>query len=88
MFSDWWWSSGAEANKEDGFEIKNSLRFRGLNSQTIERTFSSTFDASGTLSAWKKMVDIKPFLKMLTFSVAMFLGNMKSLASTMAALWR
>ena len=29
MFSDWWWSSGAEANKEDGFEIKNSLRFRG-----------------------------------------------------------
>ena len=29
MFSEWWWSSGAEANKEDGFEIKNSLRFRG-----------------------------------------------------------
>ena len=36
MFSDWWWSSGAEAN-EDDFEIKNSLRFRGA--QLLESEF-------------------------------------------------
>ena len=40
MFSEWWWSSGAEANKEDGFEVKNSLRFRGA--QTLTRTITSS----------------------------------------------
>ena len=34
MFSEWWWSSMPEANKEDGFEIKNSLRFRGVRTCT------------------------------------------------------
>ena len=64
MFSDWWWSSGAEANKEDGFEIKNSLRFRGA--QTLTRTITSS-DGPATWSFWVKRLrlaiqPIKPFL--------------------------
>ena len=54
MFSDWWWSSGAEAN-EDGFEIKNSLRFRGA--QLLESEFfgsSNTFGPNWTISFWVK----------------------------------
>ena len=37
-----------------GDEISQSLRFTG-GSQTMQRTFSSTFNASGTLSAWIKV---------------------------------
>ena len=52
MFSEWWWSSGAEANKEDGFEIKNSLRFRGA--QNLHRSFSGTSNTF-TFSFWAKI---------------------------------
>ena len=54
MFSEWWWSSGAEAN-DSGVDIGQSLRFRGIGQQTMQRTFGSTFNASGTLSAWIKL---------------------------------
>ena len=55
MFSEWWWSSGAEANKEDGFEIKNSLRFRGA--QTLTRTITSS-DGPATWSFWVKKTEL------------------------------
>ena len=52
MFSEWWWSSGAEANKEDGFEIPNSLRFRG--NAWLERAFTASNLSKLTLSFWYK----------------------------------
>jgi hypothetical protein len=51
MFSQWWWSSGAEAN-DSGVEIGNSLRFRGA--QFLRRAFSQTWSANITISLWFK----------------------------------
>ena len=67
MFSEWWWSSGAEANKEDGFEVKNSLRFRGA--QTLTRTITSS-DGPATWSFWVKKTEVSDSADQAIFDIA------------------
>ena len=55
MLNKWWWSSGAEAN--GGFQIGNSLRFRGTETPSTSASLDNTnitCPATFTYSAWLK----------------------------------
>ena len=64
MFSQWWWSSGAEANGDSGVEIGNSLRFRGA--QVLTRPVRSAGSTSWTLSLWVKKAQPTGWLPLFT----------------------
>ena len=51
MLSKWWWSSGAEANG-GGFQLGNSLRFRG--GQRLSRVMAQNNLRVNTISFWFK----------------------------------
>ena len=53
MFSEWWWSSGAEAN-DSGVEIGQSLRFREGSAAALSRTMGSGNRKTYTISIWIK----------------------------------